>query len=292
MPKYKKIKLQKAFSLIEMSLVILIISLLIVGSVKGANILKKSRYVNAKSLTQNSIVSNLKGLLIWYETSLETSFDKEETLNNGSPVSNWYDNKSSSLKKFHATQSTQTNKPLFYFNVFNNSIPGLRFDGNDFFNFDGTELINSSYTVFIVEQRRTGSGFLAITGGSNTASNSNLILGYRDNNTITQAHYANDMDYGSIPSYTQPQPRMHTFMFNNSYGKKYWLNGGINPDQSNTTQTSAISSYNNPTIGCYAGSSCYNGDIGEIIIIKRSLLRSERMAVESYLSKKYNIPIQ
>lgn len=292
MSKYKKIKLQKAFSLIEMSLVILIISLLIVGSVKGANILKKSRYVNAKSLTQNSIVSNLKDLLIWYETSLETSFDREETLNNGSPISNWYDNKSSSLKKFNASQSTQSNKPLFYFNVFNNSIPGLRFDGNDFFNFDGTELINSPYTIFIVEQRRTGAGFLGIIGGSNTASNSNLILGYRNDNTITQAHYANDMDYGLIPSYNQPQPRMHTFIFNNSYGKKYWLNGGINPDQSNSTQTSPISSYDNPTIGCFAGSSCYNGDIGEIIIIKRSLLRSERMAVESYLSKKYNIPIQ
>ncbi len=67
-------KSHKAFSLIELSIVILVIGILIAGVVQGTSMVKKSQLVIARNLTKNSPVSRIKDLAAWYETSLESSF--------------------------------------------------------------------------------------------------------------------------------------------------------------------------------------------------------------------------
>jgi hypothetical protein len=82
---------------------------------------------------------------------------------------------------------------------------------------------------------------------------------------------------------------MHSFWFSKTAGMKYWVNGGVNPDQSNSGMTKALVSNAGASLGIPSGS--YNGDIAEVIIFARDLKNEEKQTIEAYLSKKYNIAI-
>ena len=106
----------RAFSLVEISMVLLIIGILIAGITEGANLIRKSRLRVAQSLTKSSPVISTKGLMLWYETSLETSFNENEINNDDQAtpsISVWYDNNSQLPAKNNAIQSTSANKPLY-----------------------------------------------------------------------------------------------------------------------------------------------------------------------------------
>lgn len=279
----------KAYSLIEISIVITIITVLIVGAFNGMEMVRKAKLVNAQNLTEQSIVPKIPNLMTWYETSLARSFSENQRENNAK-VSVWNDINPNSEYANNATQSTVANQPTYIANRFNDSIAGIFFDGNDFLNYNGAKLVNSGYSVFIVERRMAGNDLASMIGGANYSPNSNLILAYRSNTIITQAHYANDIDI-AVPGYSSPITRIHSFFYNRSYGKKYWLNGGINPDGASSLQTTGLLSYSNAWIGRYVSYYFY-GDIAEIIFYNRSLKTEERVEVENYLSKKYNVVIQ
>jgi hypothetical protein len=119
-----------------------------------------------------------------------------------------------------------------------------------------------------------------------------LHTGYIDDVTIRFAHFGNgtNLDY-TIPGYSAPIPRMHSFRFSKTEGKSYWINGGGNtPDSADPAQTTALISFIGSAIGRY-NTIYYTGDIGEIIIFSRDLKNEERQAIETYLSKKYGIAI-
>ncbi len=281
-----------AFSLIELSIAILIIGILVAGVTQSTNLIKSFRLQTAQNLTQSSPVHSISNLVLWYETSLENSFDIAEQENNSS-VTNWYDINSQLSVKNNATQATAASKPLLIKNIFNNALSGIRFDGsNDSMSFNGAILVGTSYTIFVVEQRRTSAIEKYFIGGSGM-NNANLILGYRSNTVMTQAHYLNDLDV-TISGLTTPTPAINTFWFSGSVGggKKYWRNGGLNPLASGTgsTHETPLTSYAGAGISGYSGS-LYNGDIGEIIIFNRALKNEERQMIEVYLGKKFNIKL-
>jgi prepilin-type N-terminal cleavage/methylation domain-containing protein len=284
-------KFKHGFSLIELSIVILIIGILIAGVTQSSRLIKEFRLKTAQNLTQSSPVVSIKDLALWYETSLDSSLiDSEEE--DGLAITTWYDINPQISFKNNAVQATSTNQPSFRSNVFNSAIPAIRFDGADnFMTFDGSILVNTNYTIFVVEQRRDADNENYFLSGTDTISDTNLHIGYRDTDSITQDHFGSDLDY-TIAAYTSPIPRIHTFLFNTVSGKKYWLNGGITPDATQASQTVALSSYAGASIGRYGPAGNYlNGDIAEIIIFTRTLKTEERQAVEAYLSKKYAIII-
>jgi type II secretory pathway pseudopilin PulG len=290
--KYIK-KNKKAFTIIEISIVLLIISAIIVGVTTGKTMIGKSRLANAKSLTQKSVINDMgDDLIAWYETSLESSFEASEIKTDGSYITVWKDSNKSTTKKNNAIAPANTgNQPILVQNVFYNSIPGLRFSGSQYLSFNGTKFARNSYTLFVVEQRRSGkSENYFIAGGINSV-NGNLHLGYRNNLTIAQAHYGNDFDTPNIfPAYSSSSltPRIHTFLFNNSIGKKYTLNGKFSYTNS-PVQPSPLNSFDSARIGYYLAG--YEGDLAEVIMFKRSLKTEEVKAIESYLGSKYGIPI-
>lgn len=286
-----------AFSLIEITLVILVIGIMIVGVISGSRLVQESRLKSAQVLTQNSPVKDISSLVLWYETSLPESFIATEALD-GAVISTWYDNNPNAAVKNNAVQVTAGSQPIFYENIFNHAIPAIRFDGsNDFMTFDGSILANTSYTIFVVEQRRSSGGNNYFIGGTASSTDTNLTLGYSANTTITQDHYSDQITYG-IASYASPTPRIHTFVFNNLAstsisGKRYWLNGSGNSSVTNasdTAQTSPITSYVGSGIG-RSTSYYFNGDVAEIIIFSRNLTSQERWGIEDYLSKKYGIKV-
>lgn len=279
----------KAFSLIELSIVVLVIGILVAGITQASRLVKKNQLQSARNLTLSSPVSGIADLMLWYETSLESSFLSTEGVDN-TEISIWYDNNIQRTQKNNATQASTANKPKFYDGVFG-GIPGIRFDGtNDSMGFDGTFFVKTNYTIFVVEQRRASGDRFFIGCTTPAGTHSCLVLGYRSSNTVAQSHYSYDLDSNAFPSYSSPIPRMHTFWFSNIAGKRYWSNGGATYDKNNA-QTLPLIANSGANIGSLSGGYNYNGDIAEIIIFTRDLTTEERQAVEYYLSKKYNITI-
>ena len=291
-----------AFSLIEISIVILIIGILVAGVTQSSKLIKYSRLNSARSLTQSSPVAGISDLMLWYETSLESSFlDAEQT--DGSTISTWYDNSPQSTVKNNASLDNGdggtacAGNPKFYESVFNGGIPAIRFDGvNDCLRFSGADLVGTNYTIFVVEQRRGSPGRFFFGGTTTGTTNANFHFGYALQTYVRLGHYNVNLDYTSIPSYSSPTPRIHTGRLQAGSSRDYWLNGGTTADATNSTAsyTSVLVSNAGSALGRNVGPSStmyFNGDLAEIIIYTRALKTEERQAVEDYLSKKYAITI-
>ena len=283
-----------AFSLIEISMVILIIGILIAGVSTGIDLFQDARLSTARTLTKNSRVNRIPDLELWLETTLDESFFTSEKIHN-SNISSWLDINIQSNFKKSVSQSTSAQKPKYISRAFDNSLPAVQFDGsNDNFPFNSTYMNGGNFTIFVVEQRRSaGTHKYFIGGGSGV-----FHLGYSESSTIRVGQYgvadANFFDY-TVNNFKTSEiiPRIHTFILSSTNGKKYWLNGGSTPDKSsnNLSTLSNFSGYIGITEYSSGAPHYFSGDIGEIIIFSRELTDKERIDVEKYLSKKFNISL-
>ncbi len=282
-------KTKKAFSLIELSIVILIIGLLVAGVVKGQQLYRKMQLTSAQNITVSSPVNRTADLKMWLETSLKSSF--VNNINDGDLVAIWNDQKLDQKSVISPSQSTQANKPTFKENVYN-GIPGLKFDGtNDYLPYDGSFLVNSDYTIFVVDMRGSNKSQNYFIGGSGGSPNSILHLGYRSASAVTQAHYFNDMDVTITPTIGINQIYLHVFRFSKTEGKFYrFYQNDHSLNYGDAEQTSPLVAYNG-FVGRGGGVNYYNGHLFEIIVFKRALKNNEREAIENYLGQKYSIKI-
>lgn len=173
---------QKAFSLVELSVVILIIGILIAVVSQGVDLLSAYKKTTAQKLTKTSRVSSVGGLVLWYETSLDESFSDSDEVD-GALVSQWGDvNPQNSIKlnakagqKTDSTQitynvasggtSANTSGPTYVENGINN-LPTLRFTNNGASAYrylavdkQMSNIPNDNMTLFLVMRYRSGSGF-------------------------------------------------------------------------------------------------------------------------------------
>ncbi len=293
MTKLKQNKL--GFSLIELSILIIIIGLLATSAIAGRAIINSARTSSARNLTTNSPVNNIKNVVLWVETVSKNSFDNGAITGTSPKIATWRD---ISLKASpnNATQITLANQPTYIENAIN-GLPVLRFDGNSsFLNYDGTALAVSNYTIFVVEQRRSNKDNNYFTGADGTnANNTKLVLGYKTTSIITHAQFNNDYEIPSVvSSYSSPIPRIHSFRFSSSVGKDYSLNGVVKLnciDNGTITECRrGLLSHLGANIGASKYSSYYfDGDIGEIIIFSKYLNDTDKADVEEYLRKKWGI---
>lgn len=116
-----KFESRKAFSLIELSIVILIIGILIAGITSGSRLVKQFRVRTAQTLTASSPVASIKGLTFWLETSLDSSFLPDES-DEGKVITIWNDNNPQGTIKFnaYAGSGASSDASKFYYNI----VPG------------------------------------------------------------------------------------------------------------------------------------------------------------------------
>lgn len=281
----------KAFSLIELSIVILVIGLLIAGVSQSSNLIEKYKIYSARSLTTNSPVGSIKDLMLWYETSLEKSFSTSEAVDE-ELISSWNDINPQSIAKINAIQNTPDARPTFVKNVVN-GLPVVRFNGNDFLNFQADALNGSDFTIFLVEQRASQ---LSADGDvrSSVLPNFNYLR-----HTGLGAEYVEYFSgsvgalYFPVANFSSKILRIHSFLFSKTAGLSYYVsNGYISASRSNSSKTTPLSSLGQEAIGAQDGSvRFYLGDIAEIIIYTRTLKTEERESIESYLGQKYKIKI-
>jgi len=119
---------KKAFSLIELSIVILIIGILVAGITQSSRLIRQMRLSSARSITQSSPVSTIKDLIVWLESTSEKSFDDAEE-ENGLTVTNWYDLNPQGSFKYNAKANNVADKPTFIENGIN-GLPVLSATGS------------------------------------------------------------------------------------------------------------------------------------------------------------------
>ena len=276
-------KLNKgAFSLIELSVVILIIGILILGVTRGSALLTKTKLSSARSLTNSSPVASIPDLVIWYETTLESSFDESNAIGGDAltvdPESQviWYNN--SPKKIFNVTG---VNGDPLYTEVSINDLPAISFDGNDSLTFNSKAFSGTRYTVFIVERRGAAVGYMLSLGGAGAANS----FGYSADAVLGDGVEVGDIAVPTIATVANTA-RISTFI-SNAVERNVYLNGTAGTANAAALLVADSAGF----IGSSDGANFYTGDISEIIAFNRGLTVSELNSVIDYLGKKYNINV-
>ncbi|MFM8185655.1 MAG: prepilin-type N-terminal cleavage/methylation domain-containing protein, partial [Alphaproteobacteria bacterium] len=151
-------KIKTAFSLVEISIVLMVIGILITGVSKGIDLFYDFKLGQAQSMTAKSPVISTPNLTLWLETTSPNSFEVKLPLNNDK-IAIWKDLNPQRIFKVNVSQSTSANKPTYVQNAINN-LPALKFANdielrsenlalNDF-------LSSDQATIFLVQNNFSG----------------------------------------------------------------------------------------------------------------------------------------
>ena len=291
-------KNRTAFTLIELSIVILIIGIITTGITQSSRLISSFRISSAQNLTKNSPVAGISGLVTWWEATSDASFiDKEAS--DGATVSAWNDINPQSNNKHNILQATLASKPIYTKSGIN-GLPSLKFDGTaDYLEFPySSDFSTNDFTIFAVTQPLAAPG--AATYGT--------VLSFRDltaqgyslyissalqyqtwigiNNTSWQGSAivaAGALKTTSLISATYVSVNGAYKLYSNTVLQG---TGSYSPYTMNSLRPFRIGAGQNESV---TPASYFNGYIGELIIFSRALKVEERTSVEAYLKKKWGI---
>ncbi len=288
--------MKKAYSLLELSIVTIIIGVLISGVMSGVGMIRASRTTNARLFTTKSVVPEISGLVAWYEAASKDSFNGAEA-NDATALTSWYDlNPGSNSNIYGATKKNQLSSASSGVTFISNGIngtPSVKFSGETNANFilklsgsasnfyQGSSLQN---TVFLVFRPLTAPSSTAQIILDSISSGSTTTIGIKDSALNLNAGTGSDIST--------------SFSAGNDYVVAAYFNGSSSQAFVNEATTAAGTASINTnqitglTIGTNkSGTSGFNGLISEIVVYNRPLKLQERKDVMNYLSKKYKISV-
>ncbi len=283
------------FSLIELSVVILVIGLLVIGITQGSRIINEAKLKSARSLTANSPMASTDGLILWLESTGEKAFQTANGSNNlddGSTVATWNDINPQTPNKFQATEPT--NRPIFELDGINH-LPSLYFSCPAGANAScpklsipfNASLNTSDQTIFVVTNTTamisTYNGVIIYSAGGPGGFSI-----YKSSSNWNMKSYSSGGSATPLSNYPNNLPVILTFKRNSSTVNVY--------QNSASTASSFSISYAPATsgsllIGLNNVNEGYNGYISEIIYFNRILKSYEITNINGYLSNKYGIKI-
>jgi Tfp pilus assembly protein PilE len=290
---------KKAFSLIELSIIILVIGILIAGVISSSKLIKASRLSSARTLTQSSPVASYKDLAVWFESTSSASF-KESESEEDSILTSWYDINTHTTNPKNAIQTTSGKEPLYKI-ASKVNLPMVYFDGsNDHFLLPDDTIPSGdpSFTMFMVSSVLSSGTFdKTLISTEAVMGAQSLIIRYRISKQFT--FVSQPVFEGTPFNQTVEEPTVITVAVSNgqSYTPesriiKYYKNGS--QGGSSTQGALSIPSVNN-AIGARKHNTgtrdYFYGYIGEIIIYNRYLKTKERESIEAYLGKKWGIKV-
>ncbi len=284
----------RAFSLIELSIVVLIIGILIAGVTQGSRIVMQARLKVAQNQTQASSVNSVPGLYLWLEPTTAgniVSATNGAAPENNDSISSWNDYGTQIANKMTIKQLTSANQPKYISNGIN-GLPSVQFDGANYY-LNGTNgIIFSDITIFIVTQLNSILNDLSAfiySQGPWQANNLQLLM-HNTTGYVQYSIYPTSNDFWNTSrSLFDLRPHLLTFRDNNTTKLDIFVDGGY---EMSTTSSQSPKDWTSISIGAWnnSGASRYlNGYISEIIIYNRALKNSEVTDVNNYLITKYNI---
>ncbi|GDX36331.1 hypothetical protein LBMAG18_08420 [Alphaproteobacteria bacterium] len=284
----------QAFSLIELSIVILIIGILIAGVTQSSRLVSQFRLTSARNITLSSPVPTIKDLALWFDAVNEKAFDSQ--ISDGAGIAYWQDTNPMNTTQFRFIQNTASDQPLFTTNGIN-GLPCLRFNSSN----NMTKMTLSSLgsyprnnTIFMIMQWHTlnttinQSMFLAIHG---EIDNSEFAINSPSNFNFYFWPGAGNNLVGTIPNNT-------SYVMRRIYNSAINFSGlHLNGNLTASSTANLLGNYSNNgttsmTLGNHIGSfRTFGGLIGEFIIFNRALSNDEIIDVERYLSRKWSIKL-
>lgn len=320
-----KSKASTAFSLIELSIVILIVGIIIAGITQSSRLVRQSKLKSAQNLTTNSPVTGIRNLALWLETTQDASFPSG--IDDEFPVLQWNDLNSQTASKFFALPAsgvtTTGTAAIKYDNEGINGLPSIKFDGTN--TTAGILSLSTSATLLVPSPAVTTADFTAFmvyklddtaTGAADYTVLYNGVAAtngwgyFRDsvvsNKRTIQVGATKALATSALP--TTQEIATITYSAVNFSGTKttyLYVNGGTsfatiadNTIVGNNGQATGVSATAvvAPTASLFIGGTtsatkAWKGLISEVIIFDTVLKKQDLKDVASYLSKKYNIPL-
>lgn len=289
---------KKAFSLIELSIVVLIIGILVAGITQSSRLVSAFRLSTARNLTNASPVNSVKDLVFWLDATSEKSILNQNSsldISHGDTVSSWQDSNPTVINKTSCTQATQANQPTYITNAIN-GIPGIRFNSSNGSMRMSCSLASGtrmSVTIFIVFNwtssfSATNTNFLVIGAGNASTTLNSVTTGGLFTHQTWDGSTNVDVLSRSLTVGKNLIFTIHTDPTNNS--SVLYENG-----TSVSTATASFSGVfpdTSVTIGNWPNATrTLGGDLGEIIIFDRALKTEERKSIENYLGQKWGINV-
>jgi prepilin-type N-terminal cleavage/methylation domain-containing protein len=289
---------KKAFSLIELSIVILIIGILVAGVTQGSRLISAMKLETARALTQSSPVNSIKGLFSWVETTGIDTIDVSNPDDN-QVVTTWNDINPQVINSESNSfiQNSATFQPIYRTGIFND-LPAIRFDGgNDFMEISSvnsrTISANSENTLFFVLKSLDTSPHVAFSYESHP--NNRIGLQFAPASPLTPRFDFGDADGVSPPGRLDGSETIGDFPVIITLEQKrgtqsLFVNGSL--DNSQLSSATLTDFTDDVTLGKYSGGG-FNSeiDVAEVIIFDHALRDTDRELIEIYLSKKWNIKI-
>lgn len=305
---------KSAFSLIELSIVIIVIGILISGVIQGRSLIMKAAVDSARSLTESSPVASLNSLSLWLESTSDKSFLTSES-EDGELVSIWKDIKPNTPFKAQAVQSDNTYKPKYVSNAIN-FLPAIELqtdtthmDINNFLPAGSSLTIANSFSIFVVAQTTITRNTFSLpesTSGMSCISHQSMLLRGSHGDTHYPGQDAagasisfgtNGVSFCEHSSSYLPVLMIHDddylkptviLMEYNDKSPSLYINGTFKH-----TGLTSLKTYVYPPVTIGGPSldreNTMLGYVGEIIVFDEVLKSADRDAVNDYLKQKWGI---
>ena len=316
-------KKNKAFSLVELSVVIVIVMIMIAGLIQSSRIIGAMRIATARNVTQSSAMPWINYIVTWYDSTAADAFLESE-IDDGDKISRWNGAEVRYSDRINLDQNVDDYKPIYTSNGMY-GLPSIKFDGKDdyFFseNVEQSILTYRSASVFVVFDPKTvtsndkrsilyqpaecgrefdvgynfnSKGNFGIASSSGTCGSTNATTSGID--FVVQ----NEKIVASLIIYQTPMVKGDTSnikTFRNGYLESVSkVNEGytsklIEDDKKYSDGSNRLYIGARKTSDNAVPTSFFNGLLGEMIVFNRSLNNEDRKEIEKYLGKKWGIKV-
>ena len=305
MIKLKKIYRKKAFTLIELSIVLLIVGILLSGVVTYSRLVKQMKLTTVKQMTYSSPVSGIKGLSLWLETTLEASITGAVNAiypDENEKIISWNDINPQTSSRVIVSQANDSLRPIYTTSSTINDIPAVKFDGTKFLmslKASGGNIPlmagDDSFTLFAVFQTNVNNVNTTIIDqnyysvGDVSGGRASILLTLFGN----YGFCGQAVDYWTCQLYYPNTPYISAITVADNGLTKVYSNSYSTPCSATINSTAL----NITDTGFFVGTKGtsllerMNGNLYEIIIYDRVLNNDELNDILRYLSKKYNIKL-
>lgn len=307
----------RAFSLVELSIVVLVIGILVAGLSISSQLYYNAKLAAARTFSQSSDAASIKNMILWIDATQENALRNTSgkyDVSDGQSINLWKDRNPQFAIPLLFTNSSTDRYP-FYRETAINGLPALEFDGKTDGTGDWLETSNdpridkpNNHSIFMVVTPIAGYSTTTVMGifakeasyvSTYTVSNppysvimegstkkfSTLVTS--DSNSGATATTSTTFNDGSAAIVTVTHNSVVT-----TSGLKIYLNGSsVGTATARTTVGYVPSKLYLGRQKYWANDRYFKGYIGEIIMYDRVLSTEEITAVQKYLSRKWSIKI-
>ena len=290
---------KKAFSLIEISIVILIIGLLIAGVSKATDMLADSKLKGARSISKGSVVSRLSSLVLWLDVAQSESWPDNKRASVQYTTSAFKDinpqtipnNNFSFSGTYTYTENTGSSLPSL--TVGSSDISGAETPFTSLFNLNGT----TGYSFYVVAKQKASQPLVSFCSSVACANagekiivefdaSSNAKFTYPKTGSADQAINATasssfDLAGEKIDIISGVVTATNANVFSLGGNAGFPKGGGATPTSTPVAPATFAKGY----FVLESGAQLY-----EVIVVGEALDDATRQKIEKYLFDKYGVP--